>query len=38
MKGGIVLGVHAVASLADRSGVELLFTSDEEVGPARRGR
>ena len=32
MKGGIVLGVHAVASLADRSGVELLFTSDEEVG------
>lgn len=34
MKGGIVLGVHAVASLADRSGVELLFTSDEEVGSA----
>ena len=34
MKGGIVLGVHAVASLADRSGVELLFTADEEVGSA----
>ena len=32
MKGGIVLGVHAVAALADRSGVELLFTADEEVG------
>ena len=32
MKGGIVLGVCAVASLADRTGVELLFTSDEEVG------
>lgn len=32
MKGGIVVGIHAVASLADRSGVELLFTADEEVG------
>jgi glutamate carboxypeptidase len=32
MKGGIVIGVHAVAALADRSGVELLFTADEEVG------
>ncbi len=32
MKGGIVLGIHAVASLADRSGVELLVTADEEVG------
>ena len=32
MKGGIVTAVHAVASLADRSGVELLFTCDEEVG------
>ena len=32
MKGGIVLGVHAVAGLGDRSGVELLFTADEEVG------
>jgi glutamate carboxypeptidase len=34
MKGGIVLGVHAVAALADRSGIELLFTADEEVGSA----
>ncbi len=34
MKGGIVLGVNAVASLSDRSGVELLFTADEEVGSA----
>ena len=32
MKGGIVLGVHAVAALDDRAGVELLFTADEEVG------
>ena len=32
MKGGIVQAVHAVASLDDRSGVELLFTADEEVG------
>lgn len=32
MKGGIVVGVHALASLADASGVELLITSDEEVG------
>ena len=32
MKGGIVVGVHAVASLADRRGIELLITSDEEVG------
>jgi glutamate carboxypeptidase len=34
MKGGIVLGIHAVAALADRSGIELLFTADEEVGSA----
>ena len=34
MKGGIVLGVNAVASLSDRSGIELLFTADEEVGSA----
>lgn len=36
MKGGIVLAVHAVAALAaeQRAGVELLFTSDEEVGSA----
>ena len=32
MKGGIVLGVHAVAALEDRSGIELLVTCDEEVG------
>ncbi len=32
MKAGIVLAVHAVASLADRSGVEILVTSDEEIG------
>jgi glutamate carboxypeptidase len=32
MKGGIVLAVHAVAALAAREGVELLFTADEEVG------
>jgi glutamate carboxypeptidase len=32
MKGGIVLGVHAIAALAQRDGVELLFTADEEVG------
>ena len=32
MKAGIVQAVYAVASLADRSGVEMLFTSDEEVG------
>ena len=32
MKSGIVQAVHAVASLADRSGVEILVTSDEEVG------
>lgn len=31
MKGGIVQAIHAVASLADPSGVEMLFTSDEEV-------
>jgi glutamate carboxypeptidase len=32
MKGGIVLAVHALAALGDRSGVELLVTADEEVG------
>lgn len=32
MKGGIVQAIHAVASLGDASGVEMLFTSDEEVG------
>ena len=32
MKAGIVQAVHAVASLADRTGVEMLFSPDEEVG------
>lgn len=32
MKGGIVQAIHGVAQLADRSGIELLFTADEEVG------
>jgi glutamate carboxypeptidase len=32
MKGGIVLAIHAIASLAARAGVELLVTADEEVG------
>jgi glutamate carboxypeptidase len=32
MKGGIVQAIHAVASLDDASGVEMLFTADEEVG------
>ena len=32
MKAGIVQSIHAVASLADHSGVEILMTPDEEVG------
>jgi glutamate carboxypeptidase len=32
MKGGIVLALHAAASLTQADGVELLFTADEEVG------
>jgi glutamate carboxypeptidase len=32
MKAGIVQAIHAVASLADPSSVELLLTADEEVG------
>ena len=32
MKAGIVQAIHAVACLDDPSGVEMLFTSDEEVG------
>ncbi len=32
MKTGVVQAVHAVASLADRGGVEILITADEEVG------
>ena len=34
MKAGIVQAIHAVAALADASGVEMLFTADEEVGSA----
>jgi glutamate carboxypeptidase len=34
MKGGIVQAVHAVASLGDRAGIEMLWTPDEEVGSA----
>ncbi len=32
MKAGIVLAIHAVASLTDAGAVEILITSDEEVG------
>lgn len=32
MKTGVVQAVHAVASLPDRSGIEILITADEEVG------
>ena len=32
MLGGIVQAVHGLAALADRSGVEILFSADEEVG------
>jgi glutamate carboxypeptidase len=32
MLGGLVQGVHGLATLEDRSGVELLLTADEEVG------
>ncbi|MGW3244024.1 M20 family metallopeptidase [Streptomyces sp. NPDC001070] len=32
MLGGLVQAVHGVALLGDRSGVEILVTSDEEVG------
>ncbi|MEM7094539.1 MAG: M20 family metallopeptidase [Actinomycetota bacterium] len=32
MAAGIIQAVHAVGSLEDRSGCELLFSSDEEVG------
>ncbi|MDP9324985.1 MAG: M20/M25/M40 family metallo-hydrolase [Candidatus Dormibacteraeota bacterium] len=32
MKAGLVQALYAVASLQDRSGVQLLFTSDEELG------
>jgi glutamate carboxypeptidase len=32
MKAGIVQAIHAIAALDDSSGVELLITSDEEIG------
>lgn len=32
MKAGIVQAIHAIASLTDPSGIELLITADEEVG------
>ncbi|MGB0147936.1 MAG: M20/M25/M40 family metallo-hydrolase, partial [Ilumatobacteraceae bacterium] len=32
MKAGIVQAIHAVASINDRSGVEILLSCDEEVG------
>lgn len=32
MKAGIVQAIHGIAALDDRSGVELLFTADEETG------
>lgn len=32
MLGGLVQAIHGVASLDDRSGVEILVTADEEVG------
>ena len=32
MKAGIVQAIHAVASLADRSRVEILLSADEEIG------
>lgn len=32
MKAGLVIAIHALASLQDRSGTELLVSADEEVG------
>lgn len=32
MKSGIVQSLHALATVADRDGVTVLFTSDEEIG------
>jgi len=32
MLGGLVQGIHGLATLEDRSGVEILMTADEEVG------
>ena len=32
MKAGLAMGMHAIAALADRRGVALLVTADEEIG------
>ena len=38
MKAGLVMAFHALAALADRDGVTLLVTGDEEIGsPTSRG-
>lgn len=38
MKTGVVMALHAVAALPDRSGVSILITGDEELGsPSSRG-
>ena len=38
MKAGVVMAFHAIAALADRDGVTLLVTGDEELGsPSSRG-
>src|SRR3954449_1527591 len=38
MKAGLVMAFHAVAGLADRDGVTILVTADEEIGsPSSRG-
>ena len=34
MKAGVVQAIHAIAALDDPTGVEILFTADEEVGSA----
>ena len=35
MKTGVVMAFHAVAALADRTGVSILITGDEEIGSPR---
>ncbi|MBB5897341.1 M20 family metallopeptidase [Kutzneria kofuensis] len=35
MKTGVVMALHAVAALEDRSGVTILITGDEEIGSPR---
>jgi glutamate carboxypeptidase len=38
MKAGVVMALHAAASLADRTGVSIVVTGDEELGsPSSRG-